>query len=265
LKRISEPRRGTLFRDLVHPLLDFVLPSDCIACDRGLDARQRMGVCSSCWCGFRRVPRPSCPGCGLPRPESCDLMGPARGLCAACLSSEHRLDAVRAVVIYDELARSLVLEAKLGRRPELFRPIGDLMAADLRASQFAGESVALVPVPSHPWSVLKRGFSPATELARRLSRTLGLPLLRGAVTRRWIPFGTAKLLARRGRISFAENAFRSRRRALPSRLLLVDDVMTTGATLEACAEALKSAGATHVRAAVWARALPPAWPKSPNP
>ena len=107
MKRISEPRRATLFRDLVHPLLDFVLPSDCIACDRALDARQRMGVCSSCWCGFRRVPRPSCPGCGLPRPESCDLMGPARGLCAACLPSEPRLDAVRAVVIYDELSPGL--------------------------------------------------------------------------------------------------------------------------------------------------------------
>lgn len=193
------------------------------------------------------------------------MMGPARGRCASCAPRDRRLDDVRAVVIYDRLARSIVLEAKLGRRPELFRPIGDLMAADLQASQFAGESVALVPVPSHPWSVLTRGFSPATELARRLSRKLGLPWLRGAVTRRWLPFGTAKRLARRGRIFFAENAFRPRRGAVPSRLLLIDDVMTTGATLEACAEALKSAGASHVRAAVWARALPPTWPKSRNP
>ena len=242
-----------------------MLPTNCIGCNRALDARQRMGVCSACWGGFRHVPRPSCPGCGLPRPETSDLLGPARGRCAACLASERGLDAVRAVVIYDSLARSVVLKAKLGRRPELFRPVGDLMAADLRASRFARDAVGVVAVPSHPWSDLKRGFSPAAELARRLSRALGIPLFAGALTRRWFPFGTAKRLAHRGRISFAEKAFRLRGGALPSRVLLVDDVMTTGATLEACAGALKSGGVTEVRGFVWARALPPTWPKNRNP
>jgi predicted amidophosphoribosyltransferase len=180
------------------------------------------------------------------------------------LSSDRRLDGVRAVVIYDRLARSVVLEAKLGRRPELFRPIGDLMAADLRASHFARDVAGLVAVPSHPWSDLKRGFSPATEIARRLSRALEIPRLGNVLTRRWFPFGSAKRLARRGRISLAEKAFRVRHGTLPDRILLVDDVMTTGATVEACAAALKSAGVTEVRGFVWARAFPPTWPKARN-
>lgn len=249
----------TVHRGVIHPLLDFVLPTDCLACGRALDARQKMGVCSSCWGGFRRVPRPACPGCGLPSPESSDLLGPARGLCAACPSIERSLDAVRTVVVYDDLARAVVLEAKLRRRPELFRPIGDLMAADLRASDFASGSFTLVPVPSHPWADLRRGFSPATELARRLARTLRLPLFRSAIIRRWFPLGSAKRLARRGRISFVQRAFRSRGARVPSRILVIDDVMTTGATLEACATALKSAGADEVRGLIWARALPPSW------
>ena len=176
-----------------------------------------MGVCSTCWCGFQRLPRPSCPGCGLPRPKTSDLLGPARGRCATCLASEHSLDGVRAVVVYDRLARALLLEAKLGCRPELFRPIAELMAADLRASRFADDTAALVAVPSHPWSDLRRGFSPAAELARRITRKLEIPSLRGALTRRWFPLGTAKRLARRGRISFAERAFRARRGTLPDR------------------------------------------------
>lgn len=221
-----------------------------------------MGLCSSCWSGFRLVPRPSCPGCGLPRQQNCDLLGPAGARCAACWPCRRGLDSVRAVVVYDRVARAVVLEAKLGRRPELLRTLGDLMAADLRASRFIDEPISLVAVPSHPWSDQKRGFSPAAELARRLSQRLGWPVLRGALTRRWFPLGTAKRLARPGRMTFAQHAFRTGRGALPARVLLVDDVMTTGATLQACAEVLNSAGVERVRAVVWARALPPSWPRS---
>jgi predicted amidophosphoribosyltransferase len=249
---------------VLHPVLDFVLPSDCLACNHALDARHRMGICSTCWSAFQRLPRPSCLGCGLPRLGTSDLLGPARDRCATCLASEPALDGVRAVVVYDRLARTVVLESKLGRRPELLGPVAKLMSADLRASRFARDGAGLVAVPSHPWSDMRRGFSPATELARRISRELGIPHLRAALARRWLPLGTAKRLARRGRISFAARAFRARRHDLPDRVVLVDDVMTTGATLEACAAALKTAGVGEVRGFVWARAFPPTWPKQGN-
>jgi len=247
-------RRGR--RALLHPLLEFVLPTDCFACGAPVDADQRMGACSRCWAGLRPLPRPACPGCGMPAPAATDLLGPARGFCVGCQSERRALDGVRAAVAYDDLARAFILRAKLGGRPELLRAIADLTAADLRASGLLDRRAVLVPVPSHPWADLRRGFSPAVEIARRLGEVLGLEVRRRLVARRWLPLGPLKRLGRGRRRLTAREGFRVRRGAAPPpRVLLADDVMTTGATLESCARALKAAGAAEVRAVVWARAL----------
>lgn len=240
-------------RVLLHPALDFLLPARCFACGEPLGRWQHLGACSRCWSGLVPLRPPLCTGCGEPAPEGSDLLGPARGICGRCLSADSALDGVRAAVVYDALARRFMLRTKLGRRRELLRPLALQLAAAVRASGLREGSPLVVPVPSHPWTDLRRGFSPSLELARHLSRALGLPLSPGALRRRLAPGRPAKRLAAAERRASARHGFRLGKAPRGSGVILVDDVMTTGASAEACARLLKGAGARPVRLAVWAR------------
>jgi predicted amidophosphoribosyltransferase len=126
-----------------------------------------------------------------------------------------------------------------------------------RSVQAAGldlDLTAIVPVPSHPLAQLRRGFNPATELARPVSTRLGVPIRSGYLRRRLTRPGRTARRGPAGRFAEARDAFLAAGR-IPenSRLLLVDDVLTTGATARACLEALRNSGAAIVSLAVWAR------------
>jgi predicted amidophosphoribosyltransferase len=159
-------------------------------------------------------------------------------------------------VAYDELARAFLLRAKLGGHRELLEPLGLQLARAIELRGLARGCGAIVAVPSHPWVNLRRGFAPAAVLARIVGRHLGLPMLTRALARRLASGLTARRLGARKRRTRLAGVLRVRRRVAGERLLLVDDVMTTGATAEACALALKRAGAVEVRVATWARTLP---------
>jgi predicted amidophosphoribosyltransferase len=164
-----------------------------------------------------------------------------------------KTDGVRAAVVYDAVARSFVLRAKFGGRRELLAVLGRQLAQVLRTTGFAEPCTVVTPVPSHPWVRLRRGFNPALELARPVSASLGLPLARRALLRRLGRPGPTKRLGATRRRLAAERAFRPGSSLSGDRVLLVDDVLTTGATAEGCAAALLDAGAESVRLAVWAR------------
>jgi predicted amidophosphoribosyltransferase len=254
LRVVSGARR--LQRRLLGPALRFALPSLCFACGGVLGEWQRLGACHACWDGIRPLASPLCPRCALPRPAGSDLLGPARGRCAACLVSAPALDAVRAVVAYDSSAKRFLLRAKFGGRRELLRPLAERMVACLRASGIHSGCTFVAPVPSQPWTDLQRGFSASRDLARFVADKAGLPL-RGRVLRRTLLGGGATKRLRAGqRASQVRATLRLTGSAVRARVLLIDDVMTTGATLYACAGLLRDAGATEVRALVWARTLP---------
>jgi predicted amidophosphoribosyltransferase len=221
----------------LHELLALLAPPTCTACRAPLEAAGPL-LCPACTRALPWLRSPGCPRCGLPRHRrgTCPAAGAAFALSWAPLA-------------YDGVARELVRALKF--RGAL--PVAQLMAAQLAAGlppALRGVD-AVVPVPPHPGRRRRRGFDPAGVLARALAPRLGLPLaacLARGGGRRQVGAGKAQ---RRDPDRLAVEA----RAPPPRRVLLVDDVHTTGATLDACGRALAAGGCGWIVAVTYARTL----------
>lgn len=219
-------------------LIAIVAPPACAACREPLEAADRL-VCAACVRALPWLPRAVCPRCALPihRGGRCPAAGAAFGRAWAPLA-------------YDGVARRLVAALKFRGALALADVMAAQMAANLPGDLRAGPA-AVVPVPAHPGRRRRRGFDPAEALARPLARRLARPLepcLRRAGGERQVGAGRA-VRRRPDRLAVVAH------RPAPVCVLLVDDVHTTGATLEACARALVSGGARTVAAVSYARTL----------
>lgn len=227
-------------------LLDFALPPRCAGCG---DVIEEVGAfCPSCWNGMEWLGSSGCDRCGLP------LAGTEIETCGRCLVQPPKLDRMRAAVAYDELPRAIALKLKYGRKVALAKTMARYMAP-LKGNW--PQDAVIVPVPLHRWRLWGRGFNQSALVAQQLARHWGLrtdnSLLRRA--RRTKPLKGLNHNQRRKAVAGAFVA----KGALNGRdVILVDDVLTSGSTAEACARTLRRAGAGRIELICWARVVRPA-------
>ncbi|GAB2900984.1 ComF family protein [Uliginosibacterium flavum] len=213
---------------------------ECFVCG---EVAGNAAVCLACEPMLVRLPGQVCARCALPVP----LEGM---LCGQCLHRLPYFDATRAAFIYTQPVREMVLALKHGKGFGLI----DWLGGELNAA-LAGLTVdCIVPVPLHARRLAERGFNQSNELARRLARVSGLPLRRQAIIR---DVNTPKFVGLRGkqRRSAVRGVFRAVEDFTGQHVLVLDDVMTSGATLNELARTLKQRGAVRVTNLVVARTL----------
>ncbi|MET0179517.1 MAG: ComF family protein [Novosphingobium sp.] len=238
------------------PLVDLVFPPRCPLC--GDPLAEQGGLCTACWERLAIPGEPACALCQRPLGDAGAGSGPLT--CAPCMAQPPRHDGIAAATLYTEASRDLVLAFKHGRRIALAGLLGRLVAA--RLAGLEGEWL-VVPVPLHRWRLWRRGFNQSALIAREVARTAGRRLVVDGLMR---PKATPPLggLGRgeRARVLKAAIVANPACAALldGAQVLLVDDVMTSGATSDACITALRRAGARKVRIACFARVLDEALP-----
>jgi len=237
-------------REGVAPIVDLIYPPRCPLCGAAIGAQT--GLCGTCWSELRIPGEPACASCQRPL-ESADVG--ERAHCAPCLASPPKHDGIAAGTLYGEGSRKLVLAFKHGRRIALAPMLARLIATRLPALE--GDWL-VVPVPLHRWRLWSRGFNQAALLARELARLAGQTLMVDGLVRikRTPMLGGLGRKARARALSGALAVNPARASALRgAQVILVDDVLTSGATSDTCVRTLKRAGASKVVVACFARVL----------
>ena len=243
-------RLAVLARAAAGGAVDLVLPPACLACDAPVV--QPGALCPDCWGRIAFIGRPCCARCGLPF-----AIEAAEGaICGACTRAPPAYARARAAFRYEGVGRELILSFKMADRSWLApRLAGWLQRA---AAPLLAEADLVVPVPLHRWRLLARRFNQAAVLAGLAAREAEAALVPDLLvrTRRTPPQTRLSGAERRRNVRGAFRVRRGRERLVTGRsVLLVDDVLTTGATANACARVLRKAGAARVDVATLARAV----------
>lgn len=234
------------------PVVDFIYPPRCPAC--GDSVGEQGGLCHACWNELLIPSQPNCRLCQRPFGEE----GPEHGAtCAPCFANPPVHDGIAAGTLYGETARKLILALKHGRRIALAPMLARLIAARIPEIE-AAENRIIVPVPLHRQRLWQRGYNQAALLGRELEKLGHGKLVVDALLRtRPTPLlGRLGAKARKKVLSGAIAINPKARADLDGAgVLLVDDVLTSGATSSTCVKVLKRSGAKTVRIACFARVL----------
>lgn len=241
---------GAIYRPMaqLQSVLDVLFPPQCPCCRAPIAAGQ--GLCGPCWTGFPFIHGNACRACGLPLPGAED----GDAFCDSCLHLPPPWNRGVAVALYEGRARQVALGIKHGDRGDLVPLAAGWLARNARA--FLRDGPVVIPVPLHRRRFLRRRSNQSAEIARELCRATGAAYLPdGLVRTRATPSQSGR--DRAARFANLDGAMAANpaqaAKIAGQRVLLIDDVMTTGATLSACTHALQAAGAAEVNVAVLAR------------
>jgi ComF family protein len=230
-------------------VLAVLLAPSCACCGEPLDAPLEGPVCAACWRTVAPLPPPLCARCGEPIPAWC-AVALTLGRCRRCRRVPPLVVRSAAAGAYEGALRAAIHALKYGGRRTIARPLAGLMRV-AGPDVLAGADV-VVPVPLHPARLRARGFDQALDLARPLGPPVAALLRRVRATQ---PQSELPAARRHANVRGAFAATRGAARWRDATAVLVDDVRTTGATLEACAGTLRAAGLREVRALTAARAV----------
>ncbi len=221
--------------------VNLLFPQWCVGCGKGGDF-----ICPSCCRSLPRIMPPLCPRCGKPQPSGI--------LCPGCVSWQAEIDGIRSPFRFDGVIRQAIHQLKYRNLRALAVTLAKLLQDYLATNPMPGE--VLVPVPLHPKRVRERGYNQSSLLAKELGKLTSLPVVDDCLIRQRHTPPQAKTPTVDERRNNVANAFTCRDSRLQDRqVLLIDDVSTSGATLDACATALKVAGAATVWGLVLAREI----------
>ena len=240
-------------RALLSDLLDFIYPPFCGICGQRLTDEEK-NICRMCWRSLAVIEEPYCRRCGLPL----DLPGP---VCPGCRSRQRHFSFARSFGIFDERLQRILHLFKYRRRRSLAERLAQILLPVIRQDRRFETMEAIVPVPLHGTKARSRGYNQSELIASRLSRKAGFNLLNGILLRvRNTPSQSSLGLTEREKN--VRDAFRVRdpKTISEMRLILLDDVLTTGATADACAGALLKAGVKEVCVLTVARTPEPGLP-----
>jgi ComF family protein len=248
LPLVARLRNGT--RVALRFVRDIALPPLCASCHELLSGE--IGLCPHCWSKLSLIEPPYCARLGIPF-----LYDPGPGLLSMeAIANPPAYDRARAVVLYDDIARVLIHRFKYSDRLDLAPMMGQWMARAGR--ELLAEADALIPVPLHWRRLWARRFNQPAVLAEEINKLHHLPVLHDTL-KRVRPTAQQVGLSKTQRADNVQGAFKvpdeCKANIIGRRLVLIDDVLTSGSTVDTCARALLRAGAGHVDVLVFARVV----------
>ena len=227
--------------ELVELAVESFFPKQCVGCGRG-----GFFLCASCREKLPKLLPPICPKCGGPQISGI--------LCPSCCQRQGTIDGIRSPFRFDEVIRKVIHQLKYQNLKAIAPQLAELLFEYLKSNPLPGE--ALIPVPLHQKRLRERGYNQSKLLARELARLTNLPVIEDCLIRVKEAQPQVKAATLEERRRNVANAFSCRDERVHGRqIILVDDVCTSGATLESCATALKSKGAISVWGLVLAKEI----------